>query len=112
MDREGWITLLLYGAYFVYELRTIKQNRRSGRVTDNGHPIRDSVLLLASGLAIAAVLVTVGFFSSARLGRQELDLRLFHYGFDLFVLICAVGLTALSNRLLGKSRKRKFHKNY
>jgi hypothetical protein len=30
MDREGWITLLLYGAYFVYELRTIKQNRRSG----------------------------------------------------------------------------------
>ncbi len=38
MDREGWITLLLYGAYFVYELRTIKQNRRSGRVTDNGTP--------------------------------------------------------------------------
>ena len=61
-------------------------------MTDNGHPIRDSVLLLASGLAIAAVFVIVGFFSSARLGRQELDSRLFHYGFDLCVLICAIGI--------------------
>ena len=75
MDRQGWFALFLYGAFFIYELRTIKRDRRSGRVTDNGHPIRDSALLFVSGIILAGVLMIVVFLGNARLGERHM-----HFG--------------------------------
>lgn len=107
MNREGWIVSLLYVAYFIYELRWIKRDRRSGRVTSNGHPTRDSALLFVSGLILAGVLTIVVFVGNTRLGERDMHFGPIRYAVDLLLLMVAIGLTAFSNRLLGRPHKRR-----
>ena len=104
-----WIILLLICGHFVHELRAIKKDRRLGRVTSNGHPIRDFVLLFVSALILISVLGIVLFLGNSRLGEETMHAVPIHYALVLLVAMVAIVLTALSNRLLGKYRKRKSH---
>ena len=88
------IGLLWFAIIIGNGLAFATRERRSGRVQNYGHPAKDNVLLLVSGIVLVGVMVA-GIW---RMGRGDMESA--RYVFLLPFLAVAAGLTWLANRAL------------
>ena len=95
-----WIGVIIYAVWVGGTYIRIRRRRRSGEIRDFGHPVLDQLLLLGSGLMLAALLL-VAMFLFRGADTRSLTERVFVYA----ALIAGGGvLTWLCNALLRGTR--------
>jgi hypothetical protein len=83
-------------------LALARRERRSGKVHDYGHPIKDNLLLLASAIILASAMFAVIWWAGAphlRSAAGQFLLRI--------LLAVAVGITYLANHFLRRGAQKR-----
>jgi hypothetical protein len=98
---KAFVAFLVIVIVIGSEVVLAKRRRRTGVVPSYGHPIKDSLLLLASGILVA---VAVG--TAIEWTRTQPRHPVFAaYAMRITVLVLAATLTWLSNSFLGRGKR-------
>lgn len=108
MDSRAWLGLVLLVVTLGISYFGVRAKRRAGITQSFGHPVLDQVLLLISGLVLAAVMAAILFLLRGRsrpIGSPHpIEERL--VGYPLLILV-GLMLVTLCNRILRRTGKRK-----
>ena len=102
MDLRAWIGVLLVVIYLGGGYLRVRARRRAGTVHDFVHPVMDNLLLLASGLLLAAVLALVLYLFG---GNHLHPIRERMVAYPVLILVGGL-LTWLCTRVLRGNAKR------
>jgi len=84
-----------------YGLFLTKRDRRSGKVQSHGCPLLDNLLLLVSGIVVAAAMAVTLWWMGPSATRSN---TLGRVVFDLAFVAFAAGVTYIANLLLRRER--------
>ena len=96
MDIKALVGLVWIVAVIGNGLIFVRRQRRSGQVRSNGHPIKDNVLLLASGIVLAGTMLAAFWLLEPLTHDPEFD----RYILLLPFIAIAAGITWLANYVL------------
>ena len=100
-----WVGILWFVVIIWNGLAIAKRQRRSGRVSDYGHPTEDKFLLLGAAVVLIAVMLTLMWWMGPKL--PEKGSAGWYLLASCFVAF-ASGITLIANHILrlGRSKRR------
>lgn len=101
VDARALAGFIIIVVFFGNAIVIVRRGRRSGRVQDHGHPLKDQLLLLASGIVVAGALFVVLWW----LGPRTPPLRTLSGQVLTFTFLgVAAGVSWFANSLLRRRR--------